>query len=126
MSSNDPDQIRADIERTRAQLSGDVNALADQANPKNVVQDQMDNVKEQVSEKVTGLKEKVFGSEDDYRDNGLVGDARGTADQDDRMVARPLEGPQHHELHEMADVQALRRRVDPEVVGHRPLGQVGA
>ncbi|QLQ15037.1 MAG: DUF3618 domain-containing protein [Micropruina sp.] len=29
MSSNDPEAIRADIERTRAEISNDVNALAE-------------------------------------------------------------------------------------------------
>ena len=34
--SNDPDEIRADIERTRATLSDDVDDLAESVKPKNV------------------------------------------------------------------------------------------
>jgi hypothetical protein len=56
--SNDPDQIRAQIEQTRGNLSDDVNALADQVNPKNVMHRQAD--------KVTGAfgsaKDKVMGT----------------------------------------------------------------
>lgn len=77
--SNDPDQIREDIERTRANLSNDVNALADSANPKNIAQAQVEKAKETVADKVGSVKEKVFGSEDDYADNGVVGDVRDRA-----------------------------------------------
>ena len=39
-TSSDPDEIRADIERTRAALSDDVDALTDAANPKNIAKRQ--------------------------------------------------------------------------------------
>lgn len=58
---NDPDEIRRDIERTRAHLSQDVNALADEAQPGNVVRRQVEGVKEGAQ----NLKERVFGSPDD-------------------------------------------------------------
>lgn len=61
-TSNDPDDIRRDIERTRANLSSDVNALADEAKPGNVVKRQVEGVKEGAQ----NLKERVFGSDDDY------------------------------------------------------------
>ena len=35
--SDDPDVIRADIEATRSQLSGDVDALADKVTPSKIV-----------------------------------------------------------------------------------------
>lgn len=60
-TSNDPDAIRADIERTRSQISDDVNALAEGANPKNIAKRQVDRVKEGAQ----GLKERIFGSNDD-------------------------------------------------------------
>jgi hypothetical protein len=44
-TSNDPDEIRADIERTRAALSDDVDDLAESVKPKNVAQRQVDKVK---------------------------------------------------------------------------------
>ena len=45
-TSNDPDEIRADIERTRAALSDDVDALTDTANPKNIAKRQVDKAKD--------------------------------------------------------------------------------
>lgn len=69
--SNDPDEIRADIERTRAELSDDVDALADTANPKNIAKRQASRVKQAA----VGVKEHIMGSSDDT-DSGRVGDAK--------------------------------------------------
>jgi hypothetical protein len=72
-TSNDPDEIRADIERTRAALSDDVDELAESVKPKNVAQRQVDKVKEAAS----NVKDRVMGSDDDdYSDStvGTVGD----------------------------------------------------
>lgn len=81
MTSNNPEQIREDIERTRANLSDDVNALAEQANPKNIAADQVDKAKQGVAHKVGAVKEKVFGREDDWHDDGLVGNAKQGVDE---------------------------------------------
>ena len=43
-TSNDPDEIRADIERTRAALSSDVDDLAESVKPKNVAERQVGKV----------------------------------------------------------------------------------
>ena len=65
-----PEQIRADIERTREDLSYNVNALADNANPANVARRQVDKVKDSARD----LKTKVFGDPDDpWDDGGAVG-----------------------------------------------------
>lgn len=61
MTTNDPDAIRRDIERTRADVSQDVNALADEAKPGNVVRRQVEDVKDSAR----NLKDRVFGSADD-------------------------------------------------------------
>ena len=58
MSSNDPDEIRQEIERTRADLSNNVNTLADTVNPSQVAKRQAGKVKDAVF----GAKEKVMGS----------------------------------------------------------------
>ncbi len=73
--SNNPEEIRRDIERTRAELSENVNALGDSTKPSNVVREQMDNVKESVH----GLKERIFGSDTDPYDQGAVGAVGGRA-----------------------------------------------
>jgi hypothetical protein len=56
--STDPDLIRADIERTRASLSDDVNALADEVNPRNVMRRKT----QWVTGAISSVKESVMGS----------------------------------------------------------------
>lgn len=87
--STDPDVIRADIERTRANLSDDVNALADEVNPKNVVR--------RKTQKVTGafgsMKDTVMGSAAEASEAAgdalnSVGDAATSAPQQVRRRTR--------------------------------------
>ena len=68
-TSNDPDEIRADIERTRATLSNDVDDLAESVKPQSVARRQVDKVKDVVG----GVKDRVMGSPDDDYDSGAVG-----------------------------------------------------
>jgi hypothetical protein len=68
-TSNDPDEIRADIERTRAALSDDVDDLAESVKPKNVAGRQVGKVKEAAS----NLKDRVMGSDDDDYTGSAVG-----------------------------------------------------
>ena len=63
-TSNDPDEIRAEIENTRAALSSDVDALTDTANPKKIAQRQVDKAKDAV----VGVKDRVMGTADDAAD----------------------------------------------------------
>ena len=68
-TSNDPDEIRADIERTRAALSDDVDDLAESVKPKNVAGRQVGKVKEAAS----NIKDRVMGSDDDDDSGSAVG-----------------------------------------------------
>jgi len=61
--SNDPDQIRADIESTRRELGSDVDALADKVNPSKVAERQADKVKGVFR----AAKDRVMGTADDLR-----------------------------------------------------------
>lgn len=79
-TTNDPDQIRADIERTRADLSQNVNALGETVAPGNVARHQVS--------KVTGaagsLKDRVMGAADSTSGGGSadstsISDAPGQA-----------------------------------------------
>lgn len=70
-TSNDPDEIRADIERTRATLSDDVDDLAESVKPQSVARRQVDKVKDAVG----GVRDRVMGSPDDDYDSGAVGTA---------------------------------------------------
>jgi ElaB/YqjD/DUF883 family membrane-anchored ribosome-binding protein len=61
--SNDPDEIRADIQRTRATLSNDVDELIESVKPQSVARRQVDKVKDAVG----SVKDRMMGSdEDDY------------------------------------------------------------
>lgn len=71
-TNNNPDEIRRDIARTRAELSDNVNALADNANPANVARRQVDKVKDGV----TDVKHRIFGDPNDPWDDGSAGGVR--------------------------------------------------
>jgi hypothetical protein len=60
-SSTDPDQIRRDIERTRRELSSDVDALAEKVTPSRVVERKV----ERARDTLTNVKEKVMGTATD-------------------------------------------------------------
>jgi hypothetical protein len=60
-SSSNPDQIRADIERTRATLSSDVNTLAYEANPTTMAKRKVG----RVTGTLGSVREKVMGSASD-------------------------------------------------------------
>ncbi|MBK8445280.1 MAG: DUF3618 domain-containing protein [Micropruina sp.] len=68
--SSNPDQIRADIERTRAELSHNVDTLGDTVNPKNIASRQVDRVKD----RARTLRDSIMGSPDDPYDQGQAGD----------------------------------------------------
>jgi ElaB/YqjD/DUF883 family membrane-anchored ribosome-binding protein len=59
--TSDPDQIRADIELTRARLSDDVNNLSDSVNPKNVARRQADKARGALG----SVKDRVMGTAGD-------------------------------------------------------------
>ncbi len=73
MSETDPEVLRAEIARTRAELSGNVDALTDTANPKNIADRQMTKVKSAAR----GVREHLMGAPDDPDDSGAVGDRVG-------------------------------------------------
>lgn len=59
--TNDPDQIRADIERTRSSLGSDVDALADKVSPSHIV----DRQTEAVKNKLGSVRDSIMGARDD-------------------------------------------------------------
>lgn len=82
--SDSPEQIRARIEATRAELGGDVDALADKVTPSKIVGRQTDKVKGAVG----SVKDRVFGVADDAHSSladkgssaaGAVSDVAGSA-----------------------------------------------
>src|SRR5689334_7812442 len=88
--SDDPDVIRADIERTQRELGQDVDALADKVNPAKAAQRQTDKVKRAA----TRLKDRVMGSASDVGDSAqsAVGHAGEAIADAPRKVASATQG----------------------------------
>lgn len=90
--SDSPDQIRADIERTRQELGGDVDALADKVTPSKIMDRQADKLKSAIG----SVRERVMGAADDV--GSTVHDAGSSAvehvaDAKDRVVAKAEGNP---------------------------------
>lgn len=64
--TSDPDQIRREIERTRSELSDDVNALGDKVSPGSMARRQVGRVRRAA----TDVKESVMGTSSDAADKG--------------------------------------------------------
>jgi hypothetical protein len=64
MTTTDPDQIRREIERTRGELSEDVNALSYKVSPRRVVGDRM----KRARGGLRGFKERIMGTATDVGD----------------------------------------------------------
>ncbi len=75
--SDSPDAIRADIERTRAELGTDVDALADKVNPSKIVDRQTSKIKGAVG----SVRDRIMGAADDAGSSAhnLAGSAHGVA-----------------------------------------------
>lgn len=66
--SENPEVLRANIERTRADLSADVDALADKVSPSHIVDRQTAKVKDSVRRGVSGVRDRVMGVADSASD----------------------------------------------------------
>jgi ElaB/YqjD/DUF883 family membrane-anchored ribosome-binding protein len=76
-----PDAIRADIEQTRRELGGDVDALADKVTPSKIVERQTDKIKGGFR----SLRYRVMGAAEDA--------GEGIGDVKDRVVAKAEGNP---------------------------------
>jgi gas vesicle protein len=90
--STSPDAIRADIEQTRRELGGDVDALADKVTPSKIVDRQKDKVRGLFG----SLRDRVMGAADDA--GSAISDAgssaaHGVGDVKDRVVAKAEGNP---------------------------------
>ena len=90
--SDSPEEIRADIERTRRDLGVDVDALADKVTPSKIVGRQTDKVKNAFG----SVKERVMGATDDAG-SSIAGAGSSAAahvgDVKDRVVAKAEGSP---------------------------------
>ncbi|WP_458040940.1 MULTISPECIES: DUF3618 domain-containing protein [Bacteria] len=86
--SDSSDEIRANIERTRLELGGDVDALADKVSPSKIVDRQVDRVRGAFG----SIRERVMGSAEDAGSSlSDVGSHMG--DAKDRAVAKAEGNP---------------------------------
>lgn len=86
--SDSPDEIRADIERTRRELGGDVDALADKVNPSKIVDRQVDRVRGAFG----SVRDRVMGAADDAG-SSLSDAGSHVGDVKDRVVAKAEGNP---------------------------------
>jgi gas vesicle protein len=88
--SDSPEQIRADIENTRRELGGDVDALADKVTPSKIVHRQTDKVKGAFG----SVKDRVMGAADDMRSSASdsASSASGSLSDAKDKVAAKAEG----------------------------------
>src|SRR4051812_41331800 len=99
MSTDSPAQIRAEIEETRSQLGGDVDALADKVTPSKIV----DRQKGKVKEALGGVKNRLMGAADDAKSSAgstlhgagstLHDAGSNISDAKDRVVAKAEGNP---------------------------------
>lgn len=90
--SETPEQIRARIDRTRNELSSDVDALADKVSPTKAMHRQTNKMKAAA----TSVKERVFGAAEDAGDSasGAMSSAADSLhDAKDRAVAKAEGNP---------------------------------
>ncbi len=90
--TDSPDQIRAEIEKTRRELGGDVDALADKVSPSKIVDRQTDKVKQAFG----SVRDKVMGAADDT--GAAISDAGSSVaehvgDAKDKVVAKAEGNP---------------------------------
>ncbi|WIB77828.1 DUF3618 domain-containing protein [Curtobacterium sp. MCPF17_002] len=81
-----PDEIRADIERTRGELGSDVDALADKVSPSAIAHRQTEKVKSRFA----GVRESVMGAADSAR-SSASGSASGATGQAKDVAQRGVE-----------------------------------
>jgi gas vesicle protein len=94
--TDDPDVIRAEIEATRRNLSGDVDALADKVTPSKIA----DRQKRKVKGALHSFTERIMGSDDPYdrhrsvvgATGDTIGDAKDATVEAGRRVVAKAEG----------------------------------
>jgi len=88
--SNDPEQIRREIARTRTELSDNVNALGDKVNPGSIAKRQAGRVRGAAA----SVKDAVLGSASDAADTGqrVAGSIGDTVSDAPTAVARKAQG----------------------------------
>lgn len=110
--SNDPDEIRMEIERTRGNLSRDVNQLGDAVSPGSIANRQKTKMRRQVR----GWKDSIMGTAEDLRDQ-TMGTAHGMQDRGSSAMGQVSET-----THDVAHTARSQTRGNPLAAGLIALG----
>jgi ElaB/YqjD/DUF883 family membrane-anchored ribosome-binding protein len=88
--TDNPDQIREDIERTRSELGSDVDALADKVRPSSILNRRAHRVRSALA----SMKDTVIGVASDVKDNaaGAVSSVGTSVAEAPRAAARQTQG----------------------------------
>ena len=98
-TSNNPDEIRADIERTRRELGQDVDALAEKVSPTKAVSRQTNRIKDGFIH----AKENIMGSPEQHRYEPSLGDRAHAVVDDARASAYDAAGQAQDRLGDAGD-----------------------
>lgn len=96
MTSADPDQIRRDIDRTRAHLSANVDTLAHEANPSTIARRKVSGVTGRLGsmrDRVMGTAQDVASSASDTADSATSGVADAVRSAPDAVQSRTQGSP---------------------------------
>ena len=116
-TSNNPDEIRAEIERTRYELGQDVDALAEKVSPTKAVSRQTTRMKDGL----LSVKENIMGSPEPQTGPSAVDRARYAAD-DARGTAQDMADQAREKAGEWADEAQHAMRQAPAQVRGRTVG----
>jgi hypothetical protein len=111
VNPNDPDALRAQIERTRAELSGDVDQLADRVTPSHIVQRKVDRTRGRLG----GVKDKIMGSAH-YATQSTSGSVSG-ATHSATGTAQQAAGQAQQALHEAPHKAIQQTQGSPLIAG---------
>jgi len=115
MSTSDPQEIREEIERTRAELSQDVDTLGDKVSPSHVARRKVD----QAKSGMTRVKDRVMGSAHDTV-GSAQGSAHGMADRG-REAASSVADSARHTASSVAETAGSAPRMVREQTQGNPL-----
>ncbi|MGN6330929.1 MAG: DUF3618 domain-containing protein [Motilibacteraceae bacterium] len=115
---NDPEALRAQIERTRAELSGDVDQLADRVTPSHIVQRKVDRTRGRLG----GMKDKIMGSAHHATQStsGSMSSATGSASDQLHSAAgsaQQVAGQAQQALHEAPHKAIQQTQGSPLIAG---------
>ncbi|WP_129788597.1 DUF3618 domain-containing protein [Promicromonospora panici] len=113
MSTSDPQEIRADIERTRGELSRDVDTLGDRVNPSQVARRRMDRARSGLAH----VRDRVMGTAHDTMDTAQ-GTTHEMADRGREAASSVADSARHTASSVAESTRSAPRRVREQTEGN--------